>query len=115
MKQQKMTPWEFKQYIEGRGKTDYTLRSDSQDWADPFSVSPDFSLHFSRLMVGVNPHHILLLGQSNDGGNMLRINNVKYMLLEDAERSDKAQIDVYCRTPVLGCAPTERVYRILAS
>ena len=103
----KMSPREFKHYLEKNNFSNITFRYDEQGWGDPYGVAPDFIATFHRMEMRICPTLLVL---SNPDLH-ISLHGIDYIKVDPAY----GRVSVHCNAILPECTPPDRTYTFLTS
>lgn len=106
----KMTPREFKRYLEDEHHGEITLDYTDQAWHDMLGVVPDYVLTFQNADVRLAPTRLILSGQ----GKYLCFHGIDSIQAERGQ-DGRTRFLVHCLAALRDCSPGERTYVLRAN
>ena len=100
----KMSPGEFKVYIEENKISHVVLESQNQDWVDPFSAIPNFFGDFKKIRVTLRPTLISLINKDSS----VCFHGIDYIQVDQ----NVGKIMVHCKALLPDCATQEHTYTL---
>ena len=98
----KMTPLEFRRYLNREKLSSITLYHTDQDWLDPYGVVPNFRATFQIIKMEFSPTQLMLIG--NDVSVILH--GIDYFQVDQPGE----RIYVHCHALLPDCNPMDRTY-----
>ena len=100
----KMSPGEFKIYIEENKINHVVLESQNQNWVDPFDAIPNFFGDFKKIRVSLRPTVLSLI--NNDSS--VCFHGIDYIQVD----KKTGKIMVHCRALLPDCEVQKRTYTL---
>lgn len=98
----KMSPGEFKVYIEENKISHVVLESQGQGWVDPFSAIPSFFGDFKKIRVSLRPTVLSLINQDSS----VCFHGIECIQVDQ----NIGKIMVHCKALLPDCAIQKRTY-----